>query len=131
MVTRWLNDNDEVCEGYRGNRDEYRQHIFIHLKAYGEDVPDNAVKLVAWLTERLDKCPQEYRHEVVFEMDAEYESSQVEITFGYWRFETREEVAVRMDLDRAQHERRMRENEAVERRKYEELKRRFEPRGKP
>ncbi len=86
-------------------------------------LPESLPELIQRLTEMLETVPSELHDEVVFEIITEYESNSADVDIYYYREETPEEEAKRLNAETIvlqAHKERMR-------REYEKLKAEFEP----
>ena len=126
-MDRWLDEDGKEYVAWNAKRQTDRAEIFIDLKA-DDELPTSAVDLVGWLAARLDNLPKEYRAAATFEIEHESDydgPGYCVVTFGYSRFETHEEVAARIALDRKKRADWRAAEEAREREQFERLARKY------
>ena len=90
-------------------------------KFYG--LPESLPELIERLTNILEDVPTELHDEVVCEFNTEEESSSVDIEIYYYREETPEEEAKRLNAEAVV----LQAHKERKRREYEKLKSEFEP----
>lgn len=105
-------------------------HVTVYRgEEYSADFPQYdwiAPKVLAWLTEKIEEIPTEFRDSSWCRISSEtsYDSSQATIEIGYERPETAEETAKRLAEKAAT----KRAKEMNERALYEQLRKKFEQR---
>lgn len=107
-------------------RELTRVTVFSHERYDGEWMPEGLADAIAWLNDKLESIPAEYRDSATIEIDSvsSWEDSHyASITITYTRPETDDEVCERVDRER----RMAAHREAQERATYEALKRKFAP----
>ena len=86
-------------------------------------LPESLTELIQRLAEMLETVPSELHDEVVFEVGTEYESPSVDVDIYYYREETAEEEAKRLNAQAIV----LQAEETRHRFQYEKLKARFDP----
>jgi hypothetical protein len=78
-----------------------RQVVSVEVSSYSKyDLPKNAGELLAFMQAELQKVPEEYRHDALFEdFDASYgdDSFSARFFLSYSRLETEQELAERLE----------------------------------
>jgi hypothetical protein len=122
-----------LAAGAEGFRMSERQSVLVRVfegdKYANEWPPEKLVEAVAWLADKLEGIPEQYRSEATFEISSScsYEdSSYAEIEISYWRPETDEEMEARLSAKRRREEDQRQRKEAADRALYEELRQKYE-----
>jgi hypothetical protein len=85
--------------------------------------PDDLPSLIQWLTSKLEEVPSEFHDSVSVEFNSNEGTCDVEECIYYFRPPTQEEITADLEDARIRKEK----LESDERKKYEELKAKFEP----